>query len=567
MGGGGSAEGHLYQYSTPYRPVIGPLGSAAPSIISPKPLLPPETARTTTAALEHQASISLATRGGSSSIASGNMAGNSRVAQWAEAIPRGQIPPDRNGSPYTTGLSPPSQQMRQGSPAAAFQQQQYGSMQAPRSNGYVPPRQMPQPSASSGVPPDRHSYNTASPPNNSNAGYARMPQPVGSASGPPVLPRVNVNGSFMYDSPSQQSTAAAPPPSQHPPRASSMYTMSSSTPLDGGKGYASTSSNFNGINNVGGSTAAYDAQYNNRHTLHHSFSDLNLNPTSGGSSNYTAYAANNPSNLSSSTSRLNPYVNGGNSSLATNDTARHPRAASMTGPSMPTSNLSASTSRPVSSASMNPSGSGPGVDPNDTLASSLGPSSVSSSTAALCIALPSQSDLAQQRESAQYAPNPAAARVTWAKSVLKFVERHQACSAGGEYSKITDPTLVKWTDEAIRLILSTADNVSSNPVPEALYLRGELSSSGKFPSYRSKDLSMAFRDFEMAANMGWHAAWAKIALAYETYGEQNKSQADFERAKRAYEEGVQKNEVTCVYVSPLQTFNLLRLNRIGLIVC
>ena len=59
---------------------------------------------------------------------------------------------------------------------------------------------------------------------------------------------------------------------------------------------------------------------------------------------------------------------------------------------------------------------------------------------------------------------------------------------------------------------------------------------------------MAFRDFEAAANMGWYAAWAKIALAYETYGEQNKSQADFDRARKAYEEGVAKNEVTCTYV-------------------
>lgn len=200
-------------------------------------------------------------------------------------------------------------------------------------------------------------------------------------------------------------------------------------------------------------------------------------------------------------------------------------------------------------------------DPNASIASMGGTSSsISSTNAALCIALPSQADLAQQREAAQYAPNPAAAKVSWAKAVLKFVERHQASSSQGEFSKITDPTLVKWTDEAIRLILTTADNSMSTstgnngnfPVPEALYLRGELSSSGKFPSYRSKDLSMAFRDFETAANLGWHAAWAKIALAYETYGEQNKSQADFDRARRAYEEGVAKNEVTCTYVSLLR---------------
>jgi len=155
--------------------------------------------------------------------------------------------------------------------------------------------------------------------------------------------------------------------------------------------------------------------------------------------------------------------------------------------------------------------------------------------------------LTQQREAAKYANDPATAKVAWSKAVLKFVERHQASSSGDDFSKITDPTLVKWTDEAIRSILSYAE--TAPPHPEALYLRGELSNSGKFPSYRSKDTSAAFRDFETAANMGYYAAWAKIALAYETFGEQNHSSADVDRAKKAYEEGVKKNEVTCTYVS------------------
>lgn len=174
---------------------------------------------------------------------------------------------------------------------------------------------------------------------------------------------------------------------------------------------------------------------------------------------------------------------------------------------------------------------------------------MNATAAALCIALPTQAELSQQRESANFALNPAHARVSWAKAVLKFVERHQATSASSsnEFGKITDPVLVKWTDEAIRLILSSAE--ANPPVPEAWYLRGELSNSGKFPSYRAKDSSSAFRDFEAAANAGFIAAWAKIALAYETFGEQNNSIPDFERAKRAYEEGVSKNEVTCTYVS------------------
>ena len=163
----------------------------------------------------------------------------------------------------------------------------------------------------------------------------------------------------------------------------------------------------------------------------------------------------------------------------------------------------------------------------------------------LCIALPSQADLLKQREAAAYSASPAAARVSWSKAVLKFVERHQVSSTN-EFGKITDPVLVRWTDEAIRNILSSADLIP--PVPEALYFRGELSNSGKFPTYRSKDSAAAFRDFEAAANAGYFAAWAKIALAYETFGEQNNSQADYERAKKAYEEGIRRQEVTCIYV-------------------
>ena len=199
---------------------------------------------------------------------------------------------------------------------------------------------------------------------------------------------------------------------------------------------------------------------------------------------------------------------------------------------------------------------------SSTLATAPASEPAVATAASLCISLPTQSELGQQRQDAAYAQDPAAARVSWAKAVLKFVERHQASAASGEFSKITDPVLVKWTDESIRLIISSADSATGNPVPEALYLRGELSSSGKFPSYRSKDLGMAFRDFEAAANLGYHPAWAKIALAYETFGEQNNSSADYERAKKAYEEGVRRSEVTCTYVSFAFSFTPLAGSRL-----
>ena len=205
---------------------------------------------------------------------------------------------------------------------------------------------------------------------------------------------------------------------------------------------------------------------------------------------------------------------------------------------------------PLRNPSPAPSSSTPTLEPSSRRSSyvhslSSEPKSIPPTSPTLCISLPSQAELSQQHEAIAYSPNPPAAHVSWSKAVLKFVERHQASSTN-EFGKITDSVLVKWTDESIRTILSSAE--LSPPVPEALYLRGELSNSGKFPTYRSKDGSVAFRDFEAAANAGYYAAWAKIAFAYETFGEQNGSQADYERAKKAYEEGIRKNEVTCTYV-------------------
>lgn len=111
-------------------------------------------------------------------------------------------------------------------------------------------------------------------------------------------------------------------------------------------------------------------------------------------------------------------------------------------------------------------------------------------------------------------------------------------SAAGESSRITDPTLVRWTDEALNYILASAS--SPAPVPLALYLRGDLSSTGSFPSYRSKDTKASFRDFEAAANAGYHKAWFRIGRAYEDFG-------DVRRAVGAYEKGVEKADCGSTY--------------------
>lgn len=127
-------------------------------------------------------------------------------------------------------------------------------------------------------------------------------------------------------------------------------------------------------------------------------------------------------------------------------------------------------------------------------------------------------------------------KVAWAKQILKFIERTQA--SAGESSRISDPTLVRWTDEALNHILSSA--ASPQPVPLALYLRGDLSASGSFPSYRGKDAKSSFRDFEAAANAGYVKAWFRIGRAYEDFG-------DLRRAVGAYEKGVEKGDCGSTY--------------------
>jgi len=119
---------------------------------------------------------------------------------------------------------------------------------------------------------------------------------------------------------------------------------------------------------------------------------------------------------------------------------------------------------------------------------------------------------------------------------FSWASRPQA--AAGESSRISDPTLVRWTDEALNHILTSAS--SSAPAPLALYLRGDLSASGSFPSYRSKDAKSSFRDFEAAANAGYVKSWFRIGRAYEDFG-------DIRRAVGAYEKGVEKGDCGSTY--------------------
>lgn len=93
-------------------------------------------------------------------------------------------------------------------------------------------------------------------------------------------------------------------------------------------------------------------------------------------------------------------------------------------------------------------------------------------------------------------------------------------------------------DEALQWVLASAD--SPSPVSLALYLRGDLSSSGSFPSYRAKDARLAFRDFEASSNLGYIKALFRVGKAYE-------DAKDTKRAVDIYQKGAERLECGCLY--------------------
>ncbi|SPO26320.1 related to SKT5 - protoplast regeneration and killer toxin resistance protein [Ustilago trichophora] len=155
--------------------------------------------------------------------------------------------------------------------------------------------------------------------------------------------------------------------------------------------------------------------------------------------------------------------------------------------------------------------------------------STSSGPPSLCAPLPDMAFLATQRDRARDDRQ----RVNWAKHMLKYVERNFS-----DGTKISEPNLVKWTDEAISIIIRNAS--SPRPEPEALYLRGDLQASGAFPTYLAKNLKEAFNDFELSARMGWAPSWFRIGRDYEVLG-------DLTRARDAYDRGVHAADVGCIY--------------------
>ncbi|CAH7676359.1 hypothetical protein PPACK8108_LOCUS11481 [Phakopsora pachyrhizi] len=105
-------------------------------------------------------------------------------------------------------------------------------------------------------------------------------------------------------------------------------------------------------------------------------------------------------------------------------------------------------------------------------------------------------------------------------------------------------SIYSYTDIGLQTILKFA--LSHDPlsvsfkdqkcmIPESIYLCGDLSTTGVFLTYQPKDLNAAFRDFETAAQLGYHLAWFRIGREYEVC------------ALGAYEHGENLGECACTY--------------------
>lgn len=172
---------------------------------------------------------------------------------------------------------------------------------------------------------------------------------------------------------------------------------------------------------------------------------------------------------------------------------------------------------------------GPSAMPRPPQPPPAASSSSSNGPPSLSAPLPDMASLAALRDRARDDKQ----RINWAKQMLKYLERNFS-----DGSKISEPYLVRWTDEAISIIIRNAS--SQNPEPEALYLRGDLQASGAFPTYIAKSLKEAFNHFERSARMGWAPSWFRIGRDYEVLG-------DLPRAVHAYDRGVQAGDVGSIY--------------------
>lgn len=131
--------------------------------------------------------------------------------------------------------------------------------------------------------------------------------------------------------------------------------------------------------------------------------------------------------------------------------------------------------------------------------------------------------------------------LAWIRDVIFIIDRLNPPSDTGIIN-VTDPQQRALMNSAASSLLAICSAPGAPPVPEAIYLRGILCSTGCASDVVPRSPREAFRDFETASRAGWAKAWFKIGRDYETVG-------DISRARDSFERGMRANVESCFYVS------------------
>ncbi|EIN13641.1 HCP-like protein [Punctularia strigosozonata HHB-11173 SS5] len=185
------------------------------------------------------------------------------------------------------------------------------------------------------------------------------------------------------------------------------------------------------------------------------------------------------------------------------------------------------------------------------------PRQLSGGAPSLTAPLPAIPTLSAALDTIQNPAHDPTQRIAWCRDVLLLVDRLQPASAAGGASaaagtdpvtgpaRITDPTLQRLALAAVPIVLQLASSAAAGQqmpphVAEAVYLRATLANTGQFPDLVPRSPRTAFRDFELAARNGHHAAWFRLGREYESVN-------DAQHARDCFERGVKLNVESCLY--------------------
>ena len=160
----------------------------------------------------------------------------------------------------------------------------------------------------------------------------------------------------------------------------------------------------------------------------------------------------------------------------------------------------------------------------------------------LTVQLPTVTSLSSSANTV-LASRDAGSKVAWCKDVLSALDRaiqanggtvgegtakELLSGSGGPAGGISeaDMALLRLSNTAVATLMQILapplpigpNNAMPPHLAEALFLRGQVISSGTFPERLPKSPRDAFRDFEASARGGYAPAWFKLGRDYETVG-------------------------------------------------